>query len=52
MLVIIGFMAIGTITDKCTRYQLLKWEVALSRFDDHVKISKGKGRNMRMEKRI
>lgn len=36
----------------CARCQLLIYEPALSRFDDGIKISKEKGRNVRMEKRI
>lgn len=36
----------------CTRCQLLIFEAALSRFDDLTKISKGKGRNVRLEKEL
>lgn len=36
----------------CTRCQLLMFEVTLPGFDDLTKISKGKGRNVRLEKRI
>lgn len=42
----------NTITDNVYKVQVLIFEVILPRFDDLTKISKRKGRNVRLEKTI